>query len=32
VPPTRDESAVAYYSAREATGRLAVIFDEVMRP
>ncbi len=31
VPPTRDEAAVAYYSAREATGRLAAIFDEVMR-
>lgn len=29
--PTRDEAAVAYYSAREATGRLAAIFDEVIR-
>jgi len=30
-PPARDEAAVAYYSAREATGRLAAIFDQVMR-
>ncbi|MFO0601606.1 MAG: glycosyltransferase [Polyangiales bacterium] len=30
-PPARDEAAVSYYSAREATARLASLFDEVIR-
>ena len=30
-PPVRDEAAVSYYSAREATARLASLFDEVIR-
>jgi len=31
-PVVRDEAAVRYFSAREATARLAAIFDEVTRP
>lgn len=30
-PPSRDDGAVRYFSAAEATGRLAAIFDDVTR-